>query len=837
MSKKILIVGGVAGGATSATRLRRLDETASIIMFERGPYVSFANCGLPYHIGEVIKERSNLVVTTKEALWNRYRIDVRTETEVIAVHPESKEVTVRAKDGSEYKESYDELILSPGAMPLTPPIPGINHELVKSLRNIPDMDKIKEIVDGGAKSCAVIGGGFIGIEVAENLIHRGLNVTLIEAAPHILAPLDTEISMICEKEMRDNGIELIINDGVKSFTEISGGIRTETASGRQIDADFVVAAIGVRPDTAFLKESGIELNPRGYIKVNERMATSADHIWAAGDAVETFDSVTGGAATIALAGPANRQARIIADNIMGINRTYKGSQGTSILQIFDLVAASTGNNERQLRQKGIDYRAYFVHPMNHATYYPGAMQLTAKILVDPQGKLLGAQAVGYEGVDKFIDVLAAVLWMKGDVNDLADLDLAYAPPFLSAKSPANMAGFTAQNDLEGLVKSRTFLQFESEYNKETDLIIDVREEVEFEQHALPGAINIPLNSLRERLGEIPAGKRLWTYCSIGLRGYTANRILTQHGFEAFNLAGGTRLLALGTVEETHTGGHKGKQDVMTTHEDGTQVLPEEHVQAAAEAVMAAAEPVRVIEVDACGLSCPGPLMKMKENMDKINPGEVLHIRASDPGFYEDVKAWARRTGTEVLSLSKAKGFVDVQLKKAASLEECILPVDPTCQQPSKNKTLVVFSGDLDKAIASFIIANGAAAMGGKVTMFFTFWGINVLRKSTPVSVQKNFIESLFGRMMPRGAGKLGLSKMNMAGMGPAMIKKIMKDKNVDSLESLMMTAQKNGVELVACQMSMDLLGLKLEELIDGVKVGGVGYYLGDAEESAVNLFI
>lgn len=840
MSKKVLIVGGVAGGATAATRLRRLDEEASIIMFERGAYVSFANCGLPYHIGEVIKERDSLLVTTKEALWNRFRIEVRIESEVTGVHPETKEVSVRAKDGTEYKESYDELILSPGAMPMTPPIPGIVHERIRSLRNIPDMDQIKAFVDGGAKSCAVIGGGFIGIEVAENLIDRGLNVTLIEAAPHILAPLDTDISMIVEKEMRDNGVELIINDGVKSFSEIPGGIRTETASGRTVDADFVVAAIGVRPDTAFLKDSGIEFNQRGYIKVDRQMKTSIDHIWAAGDAVETFDSVTGDPAAIALAGPANRQARIIADNIMGMNRSYKGSQGTSILKVFDLVAASTGNNERQLIGKGIAHEVFYTHPMSHASYYPGALQMTVKFITDLQGRLLGAQVVGYEGVDKLIDVFATVIGLKGDINDLAELDLAYAPPFLSAKSPANMAGFTAQNEFDGLVEHKTFAEFEKEFDPENDMILDIREEVEFENDALPGAVNIPLNSLRERLSEIPAGKRIWAYCSIGLRGYTATRILNQHGIRALNLGGGTRLLSLAKVDETHAGGHKGREDMIMTHEDGTQILPADpapkKTQAVKEESLKQSQPVRLVEVDACGLSCPGPLMKLKENMDKIQPGDVLHIKASDPGFYEDVQAWARRTGTEVLSLSKQKGLVDVQLKKAQELEVCEVPVDPTCKT-EKNKTLVVFSGDLDKAIASFIIANGAAAMGGKVTMFFTFWGINILRKQETVKVNKNFMESMFGKMMPRGAGKLKLSSMNMAGMGSAMIKKIMKDNNVDSLESLMAQAQKNGVELVACQMSMDLLGLKIEELVDGVKVGGVGYYLGEAEESAVNLFI
>lgn len=842
MGKKIVIIGGVAGGATAATRLRRLDETAEILMFERGQYVSFANCGLPYHIGNVIRDRDSLLVTTKEILWNRFRIEVRIESEVTGVDPEAKTVQVTGKDGVSYAERYDELILSPGSMPMKPPIPGINLPLVKSLRTIPDMDGIKALVDQGMKSCAVIGGGFIGIEVAENLVERGVEVTLIEAAPHILAPLDTEMSMICEKEMRDNGIELILGDGVKTFTEHDGGIRTETGSGRIIDADFVVAAIGVKPDTAFLKDSGIELNERGYIKVDNRMHTSKASIWAAGDAVETTDYVTGGPASIALAGPANRQARVIADNIAGIDRVYKGSQGTSILKIFDLIAASTGNNERQIQKRGVEYKAIYVHPQSHAAYYPGAMQMTIKMLVDPAGKLLGAQVVGYEGIDKLIDVMATVIKFGGTVDDLAELDLAYAPPFLSAKSPANMAGFTAQNALENLVESKTLEQFKQEFNKDTDILLDVREDIEVENGALEGCINIPIDSLRDRLSELPKDKRIWSYCQIGLKGYIASRILSQNGYENFNIAGGYRMLSLAKVTETNKDGMGtgiGKS-AASTREDGTLIVPaktETKRVAAAAAPVISTTPDKVIEVDACGMSCPGPLLKMRDSMDAINPGEILHIKASDPGFYEDIKAWARRTGTEIISLHKEKGLVEAKLRKSGGAEVCVAVPTPVSACETKNKTIVVFSGDLDKAIASFIISNGAAAMGGKVTMFFTFWGINILRKPEPVSVKKSFIENMFGKMMPRGTGKLKLSQMNMAGMGPAMIRKIMKAKNVDSLESLIASAQKSGVELVACQMSMDLLGIKQEELIDGIKIGGVGYYLGEAEESAVNLFI
>ncbi len=832
MSKKVVIVGGVAGGATAAARLRRLDEQMEIIVFERGEYVSFANCGLPYHIGEVIPQRESLLVTTKEALWDRFRIQVKNNSEVTAVDTVNKTVSVKSRDNGEYTESYDYLILSPGAMPMKPPIPGIHHERILSLRNVPDTDKIKKMVDDGNKSALVIGGGFIGVEVAENLIERGVKVTLVEAAPHILAPLDTEISLIVEKELRDNGVYLELNDGVSSFVGDDKKVVTTLASGKSFESDFVVAAIGVKPDTAFLVNSDIEMNQRGYIKTNPDLSTNVEGVYAAGDAIEVIDYVTKDPATIALAGPANRQARIIADNIAGLNKTYKGSQGTSILKVFDLTAASTGNNERQLVRKNLEYKAFYIHPMSHAGYYPGAMQMTVKVLTDKEGKLFGAQAVGYDGVDKLIDVFATVIKFGGNVNDLSELDLAYAPPYSSAKSPANVAGFVGQDYFEGLMETKTYTEFEKEFNPETDVLLDVRDEIEVENGAFAGAVNIPVNSLREKLGTLDKSKRYWTYCQIGLRGYVAARILKQNGFEVFNIGGGYRLQSMGEVTQTierTKGNDQPRKNLMATHEDGTSILekksPEPEV-----------EPAKTIRVDACGLSCPGPLLKTREAMDQVNPGDILSVRASDPGYFEDVKAWARRTGNEVVHLTKERGFVEAKIKKADLA--CAVPTDTTVNAcEPKNKTMVVFSGELDKAIASFIIANGASAMGGKVTMFFTFWGLNILRKSVAPEVKKTPLEKMFGMMMPKGTRKLGLSKMNMAGMGPKMIRKVMHDNNVDSLESLMETAVRNGVELVACQMSMDLLGIKLDELVDGVKVGGVGYYLGEAEESAINLFI
>lgn len=548
MKKRVLLVGGVAVGATAATRLRRLDEELEIVIYEKGEFVSFANCGLPYHIGEVIEERDALLVTTKESLWDRYRIEVRNNSEVIGLDGKNKKITVRSGNES-YEDSFDYLILGPGAMPMRPPIPGIEGKKILGLRNIPDMDAIKAYADKGAKSVAVIGGGFIGVEVAENLKERGLRVSLIEAAPHILAPLDTEMSMICENEMRDKGVELTLNDGVKSFEEIEEGVKITLASGKEIISDFVVAAIGVKPDTGFLKDSGIELNERGYIKVDKKMETNIKGIFAGGDATEITDFVTGSPATIALAGPANRQARIIADNIMGMNKEYMGSLGTSIIKVFDLTAAATGNNERILDRKGIKHKAVIVSPYSHANYYPGASQMTLKVIVDMEGRILGAQAVGYDGIDKVIDVIATVIKFKGSYKDLAELDLAYAPPYSSAKSPANVAGFVLENSFNKMVEVTDFNDYRENFNPERDVLIDVRDEVEVENGKIDNALNIPLNSLRDRLGELPKDKRIWIYCQIGLRGYLGSRILNMNNIENKNLCGGYRLLSLARVDK------------------------------------------------------------------------------------------------------------------------------------------------------------------------------------------------------------------------------------------------------------------------------------------------
>lgn len=826
MNKKVLIVGGVAGGASAAARLRRLDENIEIIMFERDEHISFANCGLPYYIGETIKEREKLLVQTPEAMKARFNMDIRINSEVVSVDTENKKVTVKQKDGRIYEENYDNLILSPGAKPLKPNISGINSSRIYTLRNVADTDRIKSQVDSqDVKKAIVIGGGYIGIEMAENLRHRGLKVTLVEAAPHILAPFDSDMVTIAEKVMEENDVSLILNDGVKAFEEREKGIEVSLNSGKKLLGDIAILAIGVAPDTAWLKDSGIELGARGHILVDEHMQTSAEGVYAAGDAVEVVDYITGSKTAIPLAGPANRQGRIAADNVAGTPSIYKGTLGTSIIKVFDLTAASTGNNERLLQRAGIPYKVIFVHPMSHASYYPGATELHIKLIFNDEGKILGAQAMGYEGVDKVIDVIATVIKFKGTVEDLTELELSYAPPYLSAKSPANMAGFVAQNILKGSVEA-VKPEYVDNINKETEVLLDVRDDIEVEQGSIAGHINIPVNELRERINELQPykDKDIIVYCAVGLRGYIASRILKQHGYRTKNITGGYKSYSLMSFKPSDIENKNSREN----NDGGSSMLENTNVYQG-----------NIKEIDACGLCCPGPLMTVKAEMDMLKQGDILKVRASDPGFYEDIKAWTKNTNNQLLEVNKQGGIIHASIKKGMdhNVQSTLEKKDNVVYDSRDGKTIIVFSGDLDKAIASFIIANGAASMGKPVTMFFTFWGLNILRKPERVSIKKNFIEKAFGMMMPRGSMKLGLSRMNMGGFGAKMIRGVMKNKNIQSLEDLIKAAIDNGVNIVACTMSMDVMGITKEELIDGVNLGGVGYYLGEAEGANVNLFI
>jgi len=541
MNKKVLIVGGVAGGASAAARLRRLDENAEIILFERGDYISFANCGLPYYIGGTIQERDNLLVTTSQDMNEKFNIDVRTNSEVIKVDTDKKEVTVVSKDKGTYTENYDALILSPGAKPIKPPIPGIENEKIFSLRNMSDTDKIKEYVcKNKLNSAVVIGGGFIGIEMAENLNALGIKVALVEAAPHILAPFDTDMVTIAEKELQDNNIQLVLNNGVKAFKENCNKLTVELGDGQNIGADIVILAIGVSPDVNFIKDTNLKFGPKGHIIVNEHMETNIKDVYAVGDAIEVIDFVNGQVTAIPLAGPANKQGRIAADNVMGLKTTFKGSQGSSIIKVCEMTCAATGNNERTLQRLNIPYEVIYIFPQSHASYYPGATPITLKLIFNNEGKIFGAQAIGYEGVDKRIDDIATVIRLGGTVTDLTELELCYAPPYSSAKDPVNMAGFVAENIITG--RSEVVLPRDLDSrDRDKIILLDIRTDLEQEMGTIAGSLHIPLQQLRNRLNEVDKSKEIWVYCMVGQRGYYAERLLKQKGYNVKNVTGGFKL--------------------------------------------------------------------------------------------------------------------------------------------------------------------------------------------------------------------------------------------------------------------------------------------------------
>lgn len=538
MSKKIIIVGGVAGGATAAARLRRLDERSEIVLFERGEHISFANCGLPYYIGEVIKERSKLLVQTVEGMSHKFKLDIRNLSDVTGINRDSKTVTVtNLQTGETYDESYDTLILSPGASPIVPPIPGLAEaDNVFTLRNIPDTDRIKAFVDDNQpKEAVVVGGGFIGLEMAENLAERGVKVTVVEMADQIMAPLDQEMAAIVARHLREKGVELILQDGVDAFAE--AGQKVVLASGREIDTALIILSIGVRPENELAKSAGLALGARGGIIVNEYLQTEDESIYALGDAIEVTDFISGNPRMIPLAGPANRQGRIVANNVYGRQEKYKGTLGTSVAKIFDLTVAATGNNEKILRIQGKKYEVLHIHPASHATYYPVAERISLKVIFDRDtGKIYGAQAVGEVGVEKRIDVLATAIIGGLTVFDLTDLELAYAPPYSSAKDPVNMAGYVAENMV--LDNLKTVQWHEVDKLVETGaMLIDVRGPGVFAKGAIKGAVNIPLNDIRENLAEIPKDKQIITTCQTGFTSYLAARILKENGYDVANLDG------------------------------------------------------------------------------------------------------------------------------------------------------------------------------------------------------------------------------------------------------------------------------------------------------------
>lgn len=863
MSKKVLIIGGVAGGATAAARLRRLDESLEIIMFERGEYISYANCGLPYHVGNVIREREALLLQTPEAMKAKYNIDVRVNNEVLSINREEKTVRVKnLKTGGEYTERYDFLVIATGSSPLKPPIPGIDGPGIFTLWTVPDTDRIKKfIADQKPRRAAVIGGGFIGLEMAENLHALGCEVAIVEMLDQVMAPVDFEMAQLVHENLRMNGIRLELGSGVKQFDGQEGVTVITLQDGRTLEADIVILSIGIRPNSQLAKDCGLELNAKGGIVANEYLKTSDPSIYAVGDVIEVEEFVFKNKTMIPLAGPANKQGRICANNIAkeakglagepdkysGLDK-YNGTQGTSIAQVLDLSVAAVGVNEKALKSRGLernkDYFTALINQRSHAGYYPGATPLTLKLIFGKSGKIFGAQIVGQEGADKRIDVIATAMRLGGTVRDLAELELAYAPPYSSAKDPVNMLGFVAGNILEGITSFVDWKEFDEleQSGRDDFVILDVSEEMERMAFQIPNSCHIPLGQLRRRMDELDKNKLIIPYCTIGVRSYNAARTLMNCSFENVKVFPGGTSFYKSLHHDRYTAGAgqmepgpEGGTDTMKIIENTGQTIDPEKITAKQ-------------ALDCSGLQCPGPIMRVFQTIKEMNDGDILQVSATDMGFARDIEAWCRRMGNTMLKAERSgketivyiqKGSVESPVREPGSA----VPVVPrhnaeaSSAQGSQGKTIIVFSGDLDKVLASFIIANGAAAMGRPVTMFFTFWGLNALRKREKQKVKKPFMDAMFGAMMPRGVSKLSLSNMNMGGMGTAMMKKVMKDKNIDSLEDLMKQAMFNGVRLVACTMSMDVMGITREELIDGIEYAGVAAYLGDAEESNVNLFI
>ncbi|MDC1105667.1 FAD-dependent oxidoreductase [Prolixibacteraceae bacterium] len=811
---KYLIIGGVAGGATTAARLRRVDEQSEIIMLEKGPYISYANCGLPYYIGGIIKDRSKLLVQTPEGFGKRFNIDVRTYSEAVEIDSENKEVTVLNHQTDEtYKLSYDKLVLSPGAKPVVPPIPGINSPKILTLRNVEDTDRIKEFVDKVTpKKAVVIGAGFIGLEMAENLHHRNIQVSVVEAAPQVMNMIDPEMASIIHQHFKEQEVGLILGDAVAAFDEINNQVHITLNSGRVLIADLAILSIGVRPDTTLAQKAGIELGVTGGVKVDEFLQTSIKDIYSLGDSMEFSHPITKKPTIAFLAGPANKQGRLLADNMtFGHKRAYKGAIATAIAKIFDLTVATTGLSEKQLIKEDIQYKVSITINGSHAGYYPGATQMTTKILFSPEdGRVLGAQIVGEKGVDKRMDMLATIIGMNGDIYELQEVEHAYAPPFSSAKDPVNQVAFNAENILKGL---SNHLSPYDMVNRDDDVfVLDVRTQMEYELGHIDGAVQIEVDELRRNLNRIPKDKTIYLYCGIGLRGYIATRILLQNDYKhVYNLSGGYKLYK--TAIDNQENPILIEKD--NNKESAPQKLNTNHMH----------------KVDATGLQCPGPISLLKEEVDKIQPNEVLEIVASDMGFYRDVESWCNVTGNTLLSKSKKDRIISAQILKTESSDGFSI------SSKGDDKTIVVFSDDLDKALASFVIANGAAAMGKNVTMFFTFWGLNIIKNPKAPKAPKDLMGKMFGWMMPSSSKALTLSKMNMMGMGSKMMRYRMSSKKVDTLETMIGKAKLSGINLIGCQMSMDVMGVDAQEFISGVKVGGVANYLEAAEKSNVNLFI
>ena len=804
---KVLIVGGVAAGASAAARLRRLDETAEIVLREKGAFISYANCGLPYHLGGVIPERDDLLVMTPEKFASWFRVDVRTDNEAVKIDRAAKTLTVRRADG-EYTERYDKLLLAVGATPAGEAFPENDYPHVTHLWTIRDMDRALKRLPG-AKRAVVVGAGFIGLEAAENLRERGMNVTVIQRGEHVLPTIDAEMAGALADELASAGIDVRFGRTVKAYREHLDGVEIELDDGAKLEADLAIVSTGVRPNTAIATEAGLECGPRGHIVVDEHLRTSDPDIFAAGDAVEVVEPVFGGRTVIPLAGPANKQGRIAADNICGGQSVYRGSFGASIVKVGRLSAGAVGLTEARLKDMGRPYRKLYIHPASNASYYPGGARLALKLIFGDDGTIYGAQIVGAKGVDKRIDTIAQAMRNGLKAPALGELELAYAPPYSSAKDPVNFAGFVAEDILTG----KSDVVYADAIPSDAQ-VVDVREPDEHDLGAIPGAVNLPLGQLRDRLAELDKSRLVVTCCQVGLRGYLAERILKQNGFKAANLSGGWLAWKM-----FHSEPKKPVVRVQAPVSPSAPVQPE------------------LKKLDVRSLPCPGPVMKLKAAMKDVPAGGGVHLLA--PSTFEgDLQNWAKGSGCAVRNLSRVETWIEADvLKGDAPQASGNLPAGQGGHLAGQSAAIVVFSNDFDRAMAAMILANGLSAAGMKVSMFFTFWGLSVLRRNPAPAVKKDFISRMFGFMLPKGPEKLALSKLNMMGMGGAMMKSVMRRKHVLSLPELIQSAREAGVRFVACDMAMDVMGLKREELAEVDEVAGVATFAELVKSSGATLFI
>lgn len=836
---KVVIIGGVAGGATAAARMRRNSEDAEIVLIERGDYISYANCGLPYYLGGVISDRDDLFVQTPASFGKRFNVDVRVQQEVTAIDKDAKSLTIRTRDGKEYTESYDKLLLSPGAAPVRPPLPGIDNEGIFTLRNVHDTDAIKSYMQThDVQQAVIVGGGFIGLEMAENLVHSGVEVSVVEMANQVMGPIDYSMAAIVHQELVNNGVKLYLEQAVESFEKVDAGLQVNFKSGIKTQAQLVILSIGVRAETKLAVDAGIELGEMRGIKVDKYLKTSAHDIYAVGDAIEYPHPITGKPWLNFLAGPANRQARIVADNIIfGDKVVYEGSIGTAVAKVFGLTVASTGLPSKRLDLMGIDHIGSFTHSAAHASYYPGGGMLDIKITFDKKtGQLYGAQVVGPEGVDKRIDEFAMVIKHKGTIYDLMELEHAYAPPFSSAKDPVAIAGYVASNLIEGRFEGIGWRELR-DIDSDSIALIDVRTQEEHSVGHIPGDVNIPLDSLRDRLSEIPRDKKVVIYCGVGLRGYVACCILKGHGFNnVVNLCGGLRTYSIANAKVPMP---SSSSSVTKASNCSSGCSTASAPIASGEVDLSNVEKV----IDARGLQCPGPILKLKKGIEELQDGQVVQITAGEVSFTRDAESWCKSTGNTFIKAENKDGAWQVFIRKGgttalAETQGSMSACAATALAPKNDgKTFIMFSDDLDKALATFVLANGAAATGKKVTIFFTFWGLNAIKKIDKPAVEKDFFGKMFGMMLPSSTHGLKLSKMHMMGAGTKMMRYLMNKKGIESLESLRQQAIDNGVEFIACEMSMDVMGVKKEELLDNVTLGGVATYMERADNANVNLFI